>query len=268
MKENTKYFLNHLPACVIFALAAGVAAWLFGAAADYGSYPTTVKVYSVGWFAVCVLSFYCGLLVVPRSLGIIFSFAGIVAFAILCALNPGMLPKQALLSRAIQSLPAVFFIAAWAVIAVASSKSENKKIRLSSWLWLTIFVLMLACWGSFHFAQARLIRQRNAYLAEAREKTLALAAELERYKETNNAYPPTLEAAGIKPEQTELPMIDKNIKYSFSADDYALTFVNPMPYGSAASFSYDTRHDGWFGTDPEDAHIDAASHIFLGFLRR
>src|SRR5210317_1339065 len=111
MGENTKYFLMHLPACAIFTLAAAVAAALFTTASDYTTYSAAVKVYSVGWFAACVLSFYCGLLVVPRSLGIIFSFAGVVAFAILCALDTSVLSNHALLSQAIQALPALFFMA-------------------------------------------------------------------------------------------------------------------------------------------------------------
>jgi hypothetical protein len=268
MSENTKYFLRHLPACVIFALAAAVAAALLSTASDYTTYSTAVKVYSVGWFATCVLSFYCGLLVVPRSLGIIFSFAGIVAFAIVCALDASVLSNRPLLRQAIQALPALFFMAAWAAVAISACRSENKKIRLSSWLWLTIFVLLLSCWGTFHYAQGRLLKQRNAYLVKAREQTLALAADLEAYKLANNTYPLTLEDAGIDSQQTELPTTGKHIKYYPHETDYALTFPDPMPLGQTALYSYDTSQGGWFGTDPKNALIDAPRHMFLGFLRQ
>jgi len=267
MGENTKYFLRHLPAVGIFALAAAVAAALFATASDYTTYSIAVKVYSVGWFATCVLSFYCGLLVVPRSLGIIFSFAGIVAFAIVCALDTHTLPNP-LLSQAIQALPALFFIAAWAAVTSSSCRSENKKIRLSSWLWLTIFVLLLSCWATFHYAQGRLLKQRNTYLAEARKITLELADKLEAYKQAHQTYPPTLEGADIDPEQTELPITGKHIKYYPHETDYALTFADPMPCGQTALFSFDTSQDGWFGQDPKNAQIDAPCHMFLGFLRQ
>ena len=268
MGENTKYFLRHLPACGIFALAAAVAAALFAAASDSTTHFTAVKVYSIGWFATCVLSFYCGLLVVPRSLGIIFSFAGVVAFAIVCALDTSVLSNHPLLNQAIQALPALFFIAAWAAVAISACRSENKKIRLSSWLWLTIFVVLLSCWGSFHYAQRQLLTQRNAYLRTARKTTLALAADLDAYKQANKTYPPTLEDAGIDPERTELPMTGKHIKYYPHETDYALTFADPMPTGQTALFSYDTAQNGWFGTDPNNAITDATCHMFLGFLRQ
>jgi hypothetical protein len=267
MGENTKYFLRHLPACGVFALAAAVAAALFATASDYTTYSAAVKVYSVGWFATCVLSFYCGLLVVPRSLGIIFSFAGVVAFAIVCALDTHTLSNP-LMSQAIQALPALFFIAAWAAVAISACRSENKKIRLSSWLWLTIFVLLLSCWATFHYAQRQLLKQRNAYLTEARKITLTLADKLEAYKEANKTYPPTLKDAGIDPEQTKLPTTGKHIKYYPHETDYALTFADPMPCGQTALFSFDTSQDGWFGTDPKNALIDAPCHMFLGFLRQ
>ncbi|RKY13324.1 MAG: hypothetical protein DRP52_03075 [Planctomycetota bacterium] len=267
MGENTKYFWRHLPACGVFALAAAVAAALFATASDYTTYSVAVKVYSVGWFATCVLSFYCGLLVVPRSLGIIFSFAGIVAFAIVCAMDVHTLPNP-LTSKAIQALPALFFIAAWAAVASSSCRSENKKIRLSAWLWLTIFVVLLSCWATFHTAQGQLLKQRNDYLTEARKITLALAADLDTYKEANKTYPPTLEDAGIDPERTLLPLTGKRIKYYPHETDYALTFADPMPCGQTALFSYDTSQDGWFGTDPNNAQIDAPCHMFLGFLRQ
>ncbi|MCD6174330.1 MAG: hypothetical protein J7K65_01005 [Planctomycetes bacterium] len=267
MGENTKYFLRHLPACGVFALAAAVAAALLATASDYTTYSAAVKVYSVGWFATCVLSFYCGLLVVPRSLGIIFSFAGIVAFAIVCALDTHTLSNP-LLSRAIQALPAMFFIAAWATVSISACRSENKKIRLSSWLWLTIFVLLLSCWVTFHYAQGQLLKQRNAYLDEAREMTLALAADLDAYKQANNTCPKTLEDAGIDPERTLLPFTGKHIKYYPHETDYALTFADPMPCGQTALFSFDTSQDGWFGQDPNNAQKDAPCHMFLGFLRQ
>ncbi len=267
MGENTKYFLRHLPAVGVFALAAAVAAALFAAASDYTTYSTAVKVYSVGWFATCVLSFYCGLLVVPRSLGIIFSFAGVVAFAIVCALDPHTL-QNPLISQAIQALPALFFIAAWAAVASSSCRSENKKIRLSSWLWLTIFVVLLSCWATFHTAQGQLLKQRNDYLTEACDITRTLAADLDTYKEANKTYPPTLEDAGIGPERTLLPLTGKHIKYYPHETDYALTFADPMPCGQTALFSYDTSQGGWFGTDPKNAKIDAPCHMFLGFLRQ
>lgn len=267
MGENTRYFLRHLPAVGVFALAAAVAALLLETASDYTTYSAAVKVYSVGWFATCVLSFYCGLLVVPRSLGVIFSFAGIVAFAIVCAMDTHAL-QNPLISQAIQALPALFFIAAWAAVASSSCRSENKKIRLSSWLWLTIFVVLLSCWATFHYAQGRLLAQRNAYLAEAREQTLSLADDLEAYKEVNKIYPPTLEDAGIDPEQTQLPLTGKCIKYYPHETDYALTFADPMPCGQTALFSFDTSQGGWFGTDPNDAQTDVPCHMFLGFLRQ
>lgn len=268
MGENTKYFVSHLPAVGVFALAVGAAAAVYTTASDYTTYSAVLKVYSIGWFAACMLSFYCGLLVVPRSLGIIFSFAGSVAFAIVCALDAGVLFSYPLLSRMIQALPALFFIAAWAAVAVASCKSENRKIRLSSWLWLTVFVLLLSCWGAFHLAQAKLLKNRNAYLVKARAQTLELAADLETYRQANNTYPPTLEAAGIGPARTELSVAGKHIKYYPHETDYALTFADPLPTGRTALFSYDTAQDGWFGTDPENAQINAGCHMFLGFLRQ
>lgn len=268
MSDNTKYFLRHLPTCGIVALVAAAAALLFKTTSDYTTYSTAFKIYSVGWFATCVLSFYCGLLVVPRSLGIIFSFAGIVAFGIVCALDAGVLSDHPLLLQAIQTLPALFFMTAWAVIAISSCKSESKKIRLSSWLWLTIFLLLLSCWGSFHYAQRQLLTQRNAYLVEAREQTLTLAADLDAYKQANDAYPETLAEAGIDPEKTQLPLTAKHIQYYPHETDFALTFADPMPFGQTAMYSYDTAEGGWFGTDPKDAGIDAPSHMFLGFLRQ
>jgi hypothetical protein len=268
MGENTKYFLGHLPACGIFTLAAATAAALLSTASDYTTYFTAVKVYSVGWFATCVLSFYCGLLVVPRSLGIIFSFSGTVAFAIVCALDTGVLSDHPLMLQAIQALPALFFIAAWAAIAISACRSESKKIRLSSWLWLMIFVLLLSCWGTFHYAQRKLLTQRNAYLVKAREQALALTADLDAYKEANDAYPKTLADAGIDPEKTQLPLTGKHIKYYPHETDYALTFADPMPCGQTALYSYDTSQDGWFGTDPENAIMGAPCHMFLGFLRQ
>jgi hypothetical protein len=268
MSENTKYFVRHLPAVGVFALAAAVAAALFTTATDYTTYSTALKVYSIGWFATCVLSFYCGLLVVPKSLGIIFSFAGIVAFAIVCALDAGVLSNHPLLLQAIQALPALFFIAAWAAVAISSCRSENKKIRISSWLWLTIFVLLLSCWGTFHVAQGQLLKQRNAYLAEARAQTLILAADLEAYKEANDTYPETLADAGIDPEKNHLSPTGKYIKYYPHETDYALTFADPMPCGPTTLYSYDTAQDGWFGTDPKNAQINAPCHMFLGFLRQ
>ena len=268
MSENTKYFLTHLPTCIIFVVVAAAVTTLLKTASDFATYSTAVKFYSVGWFATCVLSFYCGLLVVPRSLGIIFSFAGTVAFAIVCALDAGVLSDHPLLLQAIQALPALFFIAAWATVAISSCKSENKKIRLSSWLWLTIFLLLLSCWVTFHYAQRSLLSDRNEYLATAREQTLALAANLETYKQANDTYPKTLEEAGIDPEKTQLPDGSKHIKYYPHETHYALTFADPMPFGQTALYSYDTDQGGWFGTDPENAIMDAPFHMFLGFLRQ
>lgn len=268
MGENMKCFFRYLPAVAIFALAAALAAALYATASHHTTYSTALKVYSVGWFAACVLSFYCGLIVVPRSLGVIFSFAGIVAFAIVCALDTYTLSIYPRASRAIQALPALFFIAAWATITIAAARNENKKIRLSSWLWMTIFVVLLACWGTFHFAQRELFSQRNIYLAKATEKTLALAANLEAYKQTNGAYPATLEEAEIGPEKTKLPLTGKHIKYSFHQDNYALTFANPVPYGPTARFSWDTAQNGWFGQNPADARKETPCHMFFGFLRQ
>jgi hypothetical protein len=268
MSDNIKYFLTHLPTCIIFAVVTAAAAAIFKTASDYTTYSTAVKVYSVGWFAACILSFYCGLLVVPRSLGIIFAFAGTVAFAIVCGLDAGILSDHRLMLQAIQTLPALFFIAAWAAIAISSCRSENKKIRLSSWLWLTLFILLLACWVAFHYAQRRLFSDRNVYLTDARAKTLALAAELEAYKAANDAYPTTLEEAGIDPETTRLTLTGKPIKYNPHDTHFALTFADPVPCGTTAMYSYDTAQGGWFGTDPESAIMDAPCHMFLGYLRQ
>ncbi|MHC5172168.1 MAG: hypothetical protein ACYSPJ_00115 [Planctomycetota bacterium] len=129
-------------------------------------------------------------------------------------------------------------------------------------------MLLLSCWATFHYAQQRLLKQRNAYLVKAREQTLTLAADLEAYKQANNAYPKTLEEAGIDPQQTQLPDGSKHIKYYPHETHYALTFADPMPFGQTALYSYDTAQGGWFGTDPENAIIDAPHHMFLGFLKQ
>jgi hypothetical protein len=215
-----------------------------------------------------LLSFYCGLLVVPRSLGIIFSFAGIVAFAIVCALDSYTLSNHPLLSQAIQALPALFFIAAWAAVSISACRSENKKIQLSSWLWLTIFMLLLSCWVTFHYAQQQLFNQRNAYLTDAEKKILSLVGSLEAYKQANGTYPKTLSQADVKLDQTLLPMTGKHIKYSFHDNHYALTFANPVPCGQTAMFSFDTSQDGWFGQKPDDVCKEMPCHMFLGFLRQ
>lgn len=268
MEERAKYFLSHLPACLIFALAAGLGALMYHTGSNHIIYPTAVKVYSVGWFAASILSFYCGLLVVPRSLGIIFSFAGVVAFAILCAMDTGTLAKYAIFKQTVQALPAMFFLAAWAAVAITACKSESKKIRLSSWFWLAIFLVLLSSWGSFHLAERRLFNERNEYLIKAREKTLTLVADLTAYKEANGAYPQTLDEAGIDPEKTRLSLTGKQIKYSFHDSQFALSFADPVPCGQTAMYSYDTDQGGWFGTDPEDAIVDSPCHMFLGFLRQ
>ena len=108
MGENTKYFWGHLPIVGVFTLAAATTAAVYTSTADYTTYASALKVYSVGWFAACVLSFYCGLLVVPRSLGIVFSFAGTAAFALVCAMDTGIHTSSPILAQIIQALPAAF----------------------------------------------------------------------------------------------------------------------------------------------------------------
>jgi hypothetical protein len=267
MGENTNRFLQGLAVCVTFALAGGFAALIFHAASDYTTHYTAVKIYSIAWFAACVLSFYCGLLVVPRSLGIIFSFTGLVAFAILCALDAGTLSAYPYLDRIVQILPAMLFLLAWAFIAIASCRSESKKIRLSSWLWLAVFLMLLFSWGAFHFAQGKLHNQRNAHIAEAREKTLRLVELLDVYKQDNSGYPETLAEAGVSEEMAALDYRDKRIKYFGHGTDFVLTFDDPL-LSSQKAFSWDTTKNGWFPEDPKDTVDNRSEHMFLGFLRQ
>jgi hypothetical protein len=268
MGENTNRFLQGLAVCVIFALAAATATLLFHTAYGYTSYYTAVKVYSIAWFAACVLSFYCGLLVVPRSMGIIFSFTGLVAFAILCAVDRGVLSPYPLLARIVQMLPGILFLFAWALIAIAACRSENKKIRLSSWLWLAVFLMLLFNWGAFHFAQGKLHNQRNAHIAQARAKTLQLVEQLQAYHQANHAYPDTLAEAGVTEAMAALDYRNKRIKYFGHGTDFVLTFDDPL-LSNQNAFSYDTtKKDGWFPQDPKDALGNFNEHIFLGFLRQ
>ena len=267
MGENTNRFLQGLAVCVIFALAAATATLLFHTTGDYTTYYAAVKVYSIGWFAACVLSFYCGLLVVPRSMGIIFSFTGLVAFAILCALDAGLLSAYPYLGRIVQILPAMLFLFAWAFIAIAACRSENKKIRLSSWLWLAVFLMLLFNWGAFHFAQGKLHNQRNIHIAEAREKTLQLVETLDAYKKDKGTYPDTLADAGVSEEMAALDYRDKRIKYFGHGTDFVLTFDDPL-LSSQKAFSWDTTKNGWFPEDPQKAIGDRSEHMFLGFLRQ
>lgn len=267
MGENTSRFLQGFAVCVMFAAAAATATLLFHTAYDYTTYYAAVKVYSIGWFAACVLSFYCGLLVVPRSMGIIFSFTGLVAFAILCALDAGTLSAYPYIGRIAQMLPGVLFLFAWALIAIAACRSEDKKIRLSSWLWLAVFLLLLFNWGAFHYAQEKLLNQRNAHLAQAREKTVLLAEQLQAYKQANNMYPDTLAEAGLPEEMAALDYRGKRIKYFGHGANFVLTFEDPL-LSSQKAFSYDTAKGGWFPADPKEAIGSYNEHIFLGFLRK
>jgi hypothetical protein len=267
MGVNMKRFWEGFAVCIIFALAAATATLLFHTAYDYTSYYAAVKVYSVGWFAACVLSFYCGLLVVPRSMGIIFSFTGLVAFAILCAMDRGVLSPYPLLARIVQMLPGILFLFAWALIAIAACRSENKKIRLSSWLWLAVFLMLLFNWGAFHFAQGKLHHQRNRHLAQAREKTLQLVEQLQAYQQANHAYPDTLAEAGLPEEMAALDYRGKRIKYFGHGSNFVLTFEDPL-LSNHKAFSYDTTKDGWFPQDPKVAIGDGSDHFFLGFLRQ
>lgn len=266
MGENTNRFLQGLAVCVTFALAAGTATLLFRTAGDYTTYYTAVKVYSIGWFAACVLSFYCGLLVVPRSMGIIFSFTGLVAFAILCVLAPHILEQYTLIGRLVQFLPAILFLFAWAFIAVAACRSDNKKIRVTSWFWLGVFLMLLFNGAAFHFAQAKLHTQRDAHIAQAREKTLMLVEKLDAYKKDNGDYPDTLVDAGLPDEMSALDYRNKRIKYFGHGADFVLTFEDPL-LSNQKAFSYDTTKGGWFPQDPKDAIGSHADNLFLGFLR-
>lgn len=267
MGESTKRFLQGLPVCAVFAIAAAVATLLFRTASDYTTYFTAVKFYSIGWFAACILCFCCGLLEVPRSLGIIFAFAGLVAFAILCALDPIVLSKIPRASIIIQSLPAFLFIFAWAFTTLSTARSENKKIRLSSWLWLTILVMLSASWGAFHYAQSELLKKRNLHIIEAQAKTLLLVEHLNVYKQDNSVYPETLAAAGWPEEMWQLSYRKKGIKYFGHGENFVLTFDDPMLCQQKA-FSYDTAKDGWFPQDPAESLKERNCNMFLGYLRQ
>jgi hypothetical protein len=267
MGEKTTQFLQGLPACAAVALAAAAATLVFGAAADYLTYYAAVKFYSVGWFITCLLSFYCGLLVVPRSPGILFSFAGVVAFAVVCAMDAAALAQRPLASFIIQSLPAWLFLLAWASITLSTVRSETKKIRLSGWLWLTILLMLTASWGAFHLAQRQLLNQRNRHLIEAHAKTLLLVEHLEVYRQDTGAYPETLAATGWPEAMRQLSYREKGIKYFGHGDTFVLTFDDPMLCRQKA-FSYDTSQDGWYPQDPEEALKDRIPHLFLGALRQ
>lgn len=267
MGESMKRFLQGLPICVVFPLAAAVATLVFHAASDYITHLTVLKYYSVGWFAASLLCFYCGLLVVPRSPGIFFAFAGLIAFAVLCGLDPGAFSKNPIASSIIQMLPAVLFLLAWAFVTLSTSRSENKKIRWSTWLWLTIFLTLTASWASFHYAEHQLLNLRNLHITEARSKTLLLAEHLEDYKETNGKYPDTLAETGWPEEMWKLSYRNKTIKYFGHGSDYVLTFEDPMVYKQQA-YSYDTSKDHWFPDDPQEALKDYTYNVFMGYLRK
>jgi hypothetical protein len=267
MGENAKCFLKGLPVCLVFAGAAAVGAILYHAASDYTTYHAALKVYSVGWFAACILSFYCGLLVVPRSLAIIFSFAGLVGFAIVCALDPAFANERPLLCRAIETIPAWFFLFAWAAVAVSACRSEVKKIRLSSWLWLTIFLILLFGWGAFHYAQFRLTAQRNIHMADACDKARQVIDKLSAWHIEHGTYPDTLAEAGITDDQTKLLYRDKRFSYSFLQSRYVLSFEDPLLSGQIR-YAYDTSKGGWYPDDPNTTLSQRPAHMFLGFLRQ
>jgi hypothetical protein len=267
MGENIKRFVKGLPVCLIFAGAGAVASLLYYAAADYTTYHTALKVYSVGWFACCILSIYCGLLVVPRSLGIIFSFAGMVAFALVCALDPVFAHEHPMLCRAIECIPAWFFIFAWAAVAVSACRSDAKNIRLSSWLWLTIFLFLLMSWGAFHLAEFRLFARRNVQLADACTKAQHVIDTLAAWHAEHETYPDTLAEAGITDRQVTLLYRDKRFNYSHLQSRYVLSFEDPL-LSSQIRYAYDTDKGGWFPEDPGTTLNRRPTHMFLGFLRQ
>ena len=267
MGEQEKRFLQGLPVCVVFAFAAAVAAALYRITSDYSTYLLAVKYYSMGWVVACVLCLCCGLLQVPQSPGVIFGILGFAAFGALCALVPANLEAWPGASFIVQSLPAWLFIFAWAFITLSAARSEKKNIRLSSWVWLTVFVTLAASWGVFHTAQNKLLRQRNQYIAEAREKTLAMVEQLDSYKQNNDGYPETLDAAGVPQEARQLSHREKGIRYFGHGDNFVLTFEDPM-LGGQKAFSYDTTQGGWFPKDPKEALNDRPYHMFLGILRK
>ena len=267
MSESMKQFLRGLPICAVFALVAAVATLLFRGASDYSTHFSAVRLYLIIWGAACALSFFCGLLLVPRSPGVIFAFAGVLAFAILCAMTPSDLQAVGIAGTIVQALPALFFLFAWAFITLSTYGSDNKKVRLSSWLWLTVFLTLAASWGVIHYARAELLKQRNLHLVEARSKTLLLVEKLKQSQQDNGAYPETLTAAGFDPKTQQLSYRGKRILYFGHDDDFVLTFEDPM-IGNQKAFSYDTEQGGWFPEDPQDALDDRPTHIFLGFLRK
>jgi hypothetical protein len=267
MGEHAKRAWEGFAVCVTFALAAATATLLFHAASNYTTYYSAVKVYSVGWFAACAVSFYCGLLVVPRSMGILFSFTGLVAFAIVCVLEPGVLSGYPFIARIVQFLPAILFLFAWAFIAVAACRSDNKKIRVTSWFWLAVFLMLLFNGAAFHLAQGKLHTQRDAHLEQARDKTLVLVERLDAYKNTNGAYPDTLADAGLSEDMAALDYRNKRIKYFGHKTDFVLAFEDPL-LSNQKAFSYDTEKGGWFPEDPKQAIGNHSEHMFLGFLRK
>jgi len=161
----------------------------------------------------------------------------------------------------------MLFLFAWAFIAIASCRSDNKKVRLSSWLWLAVFLMLLFNWGAFHFAQGKLHKLRNAHITEAREKTLQLVELLDAYKKDNGDYPDTLVDAGLPEEMAALDYRDKRIKYFGHGANFVLTFDDPL-LSSQKAFSWDTTQNGWFPEDPKDAIGDRSDNLFLGFLRQ
>ncbi|MCI0499400.1 MAG: hypothetical protein L0Y36_06945 [Planctomycetales bacterium] len=267
MGENVKCFIKGLPVCLIFAGAAAVAAVLYRAATDYTTYYTALKIYSVGWFAACILSFYCGLLVVPRSLAIVFSFAGLVGFALVCALDPAFANEHPLLCRAIETIPAWFFLFAWAAAAVSACRSDVKKIRISSWLWLAVFLTLLLSWGAFHLAQFGLTKQRAIHLADACVKARKVIDTLAAWQAEHAAYPDTLAEAGITDDQTALLYRNKRLNYFGRQSTYILTLEDPM-LGDQTLYAYDTTEGGWSPDDPQSTLNHRLPHMFLGFLRQ
>lgn len=267
MGESTKVFFEGLLVCVVFALAAAIAALVFQTASNYTTCISVLNVYSIGWIAACALSFICGLLLVPRSPGIFFAFAGLLAFVIICALNPVALSSYPILKRMIQLLPALLFIAAWAAISISACRSKNNKIRFSSWVWLAIFLILLSSWCAFQVARVNLLKLRNRHIIEARSKTLLLVEQLENYKAQNNAYPASLDMMGLAEDAAALSYRGSHIKYFGHGENFVLTFDDPMLCNQQA-FSYDTAKDGWFPSDPEKALTNCPQHMYLGYLRK
>ncbi|HOK94765.1 MAG TPA: hypothetical protein PK052_05315 [Anaerohalosphaeraceae bacterium] len=267
MGENIKCFIKGLPLCAVIAAASAAAAWLYYAASDYDSYYTALKIYCIGWFACCILSFYCGLLVVPRSLAIVFSFAGLVGFALVCAMEPDFAQEHPLLSGTIEAIPAFFFLFAWAAAAAAACRSEVRKIRLSSGLWLTVFLLLTFCWIAFHLAQAGLNQQRRMHLADAYAKAQRIITALTAWQTQHGSYPDSLDQAGITDDQTVLLYRGKRLHYFPRQSMYILTLEDPL-LGAQKIYAYDTSRGGWHPEDPLRSIQQQPAHLFVGFLRQ